>query len=139
MYKNLIKKNFGQSSFFFLSTRHLFDRTATLKIWICKSYLWRREWLQFRIRWWNSWCKILVETIQSVVRFNYSNYGSWLSLLLQCWILLKVLNTHYGLTSKNTKMYCFGHSRSVTRKNCQMSIKVGQKWFHKKNDRFWHI
>ena len=24
-------------------------------------------------------------------------------------------------------------------KNCQMSIKVPQKWFHKKNDRFWHL
>ena len=25
---------------------------------------------------------------------------------------------------------------SVTRKNRKMSIKVAQKWFHKKNDRF---
>ena len=23
--------------------------------------------------------------------------------------------------------------------NCQMSIKVAQKWFHLKNDRFWHL
>ena len=28
---------------------------------------------------------------------------------------------------------------SVTRKNCQMSIKVAQKRFHLKNDRFWHL
>ena len=28
---------------------------------------------------------------------------------------------------------------SVTRKNRQMSIKVAQKWFHWKNDRFWHL
>ena len=26
---------------------------------------------------------------------------------------------------------------SVTRKNRQRSIKVAQKWFHQKNDRFW--
>ena len=24
-------------------------------------------------------------------------------------------------------------------KNRQMSIKVAQKWFHYKNDRFWHL
>ena len=24
-------------------------------------------------------------------------------------------------------------------KNCQMSIKVAQKWFHKENNRFWHL
>ena len=30
-------------------------------------------------------------------------------------------------------------STSVTRKNRQMSIKVGQKWFLKINDRFWHL
>ena len=28
---------------------------------------------------------------------------------------------------------------SVTRKNRQMSIKVAQKQFHSKNDRFWHL
>ena len=27
----------------------------------------------------------------------------------------------------------------MTRKNRQMSIKVVQKWFYKKNDRFWHL
>ena len=25
------------------------------------------------------------------------------------------------------------------KKNCQMSVKVVQKWFHQKNDRFWHL
>ena len=24
-------------------------------------------------------------------------------------------------------------------KNRQMSIKVAQKWFHEKNDKFWHL
>ena len=28
---------------------------------------------------------------------------------------------------------------SVTRKKCQMSIKVAQKWFQQKNARFWHL
>ena len=28
---------------------------------------------------------------------------------------------------------------SMTRKNRQMSIKVAQKGFHQKNDRFWHL
>ena len=29
--------------------------------------------------------------------------------------------------------------RSVTRKNCQMTIKVAPKWFHLKSDIFWHL
>ena len=28
---------------------------------------------------------------------------------------------------------------SVTKKNCQMSVKVAQKWFHLKNEIFWHL
>ena len=28
---------------------------------------------------------------------------------------------------------------SVTRKKRKMSKKVAQKWFHEKNDRFWHL
>ena len=24
-------------------------------------------------------------------------------------------------------------------KNCQMSVNVAQKWFHHKNERFWHF
>ena len=36
-------------------------------------------------------------------------------------------------------LLCVYNSTSVTRKNPQMSIKVGQKWFQLKNDIFWHL
>ena len=45
------------------------------------------------------------------------------------------------LTLGNTTlMFSYSHlGVSVTRKNCQMSIKVPRKWFHEKNNRFWHL
>ena len=43
MYKNLIKKFFGQSSFFFLSTRHLVDRMSTKNWWTSVRVLYKQK------------------------------------------------------------------------------------------------
>ena len=43
---------------------------------------------------------------------------------------IKRLNSSYNIVRVTS---------SVTRKNCQMSIKIAQKWFYNKNDRFWHF
>ena len=41
--------------------------------------------------------------------------------------------------TKKTRAALVHASASVwPEKNCQISIKVAQKWFHLKNDRFWH-
>ena len=34
---------------------------------------------------------------------------------------------------------CWPNHDQCDQKKCQMSIKVAQKWFHYKNDSFWHL
>ena len=49
-----------------------------------------------------------------------------------------MLLKHLFITSAPSSIaYQLFNSISVTRKNRQRSIKVAQKWFHQKNDRFW--
>ena len=46
----------------------------------------------------------------------------------------------YDPLSKSIIWAIFGKLQEVwPEKNCQMSIKVAQKWFHQENDTFWHL
>ena len=54
------------------------------------------------------------------------------------WRLWSIL-IYDSLSNKSKFCLILGLLNSVTRKNCQMSIKVAQHWFHLKNDRFWHL
>ena len=58
------------------------------------------------------------------IRFEIAFFTFHTELKMFCAIVLVSFNAHYISLS----LVC-----SVTRKNSQMSIKVAQKWFHKKN------